>query len=74
MSYPNQTNQKDVTSLLSNRSSLPNNILIKPDMSKAEHNIESLLMKERWCLIQIGVDHKSIKLRSLGIYIDDKPH
>ena len=41
----------DVISLLSNRSFLPNNISIKPDMLQAKRTIESLLMKERWCLI-----------------------
>ena len=40
------TRDIDVISLLSNHSSLPNNISIKPDMSQAENTIESLLMKE----------------------------
>ena len=50
------TRATDVTSLLSNHSSLPNNILIKPDMSKAKCTIESLLMKGRWCLVQLIVN------------------
>ena len=41
----------DVTSLLSNHGSLPNNIL--QTCPKAKCTIESLLIKGRWCLVQI---------------------
>ena len=64
----------DVISLLSNRNSLPNNISIKPDMSQAKRTIESLLMKERWRLIQTGIDHKSIKIQAANIYVNNKLH
>ena len=64
----------DVISLLSNRSSLPKNISIKPDMSQAERTIESLLMKERWRLIQTGIDRKSIKIQAANIYVNNKLH
>ena len=33
-----------------------------------------MLLKERRSLIDMGVDRKRIKLRSWGIYVDDKPH
>ena len=62
----------DVISLLSNHSSLPNNISIKPDMSQAECTTESLLMKERWRLIQTGIDCKSIKIQAANIYVNNK--
>ena len=64
----------DAASLLSKRSSLPDKIFIKPDMSQAERFIESLLLKERWCLIQSGTNRKSIRIQSTNIYVDDKLH
>ena len=41
-------------------------------MSQAERTIESLLMKERWHLIQTGIDHKSIKIQAANIYVNNK--
>ena len=64
----------DVINLLSNRSSFPKNISIKPDMTQAERTIESLLMKERWRLIQTGIDRKSIKIQAANIYVNNKLH
>ena len=45
----------DVHSILSNRGSLSSPIYIKPDMTKEERHRESVLLKERWNLIQSGV-------------------
>ena len=49
----------DVARVLSKRGSLP--VIIKPDMSPHERKIESLLLKERWSLMQSGVPRESIK-------------
>ena len=64
----------DVASLLSKRSSLPKDISIKPDMSHAERTTESVLMKERWRLIQSGIDRKTIRIQSTNIYVNNKLH
>ena len=39
-------------------------------MSQAECTIESLLMKERWHLIQTGIDCISIKIQAANIYVN----
>lgn len=57
----------DIANILSNRSSFPENITIKPDLSPKEREIDALLMKKRWSLIRSGVDRK---LRS-SLYIQD---
>ena len=43
-------------------------------MSQAKYIIESLLMKERWSLIQTGIDHKSIRIEAENIYVKNKLH
>ena len=44
--------------ILSKRSDLPSGISIKPDMTLGEQRIEGSLLKERWLLIQQGIDKK----------------
>ena len=39
-------------------------MFIKPDMSPAEQQVELILLKERWSLIQGGFDRKSIKIHN----------
>ena len=41
-------------------------------MSHEERHIESLLLKERWHLIQKGTDHKTIKICSNKLLVDDQ--
>ena len=64
----------DATTILAKRSSLSSPIFIKPDLSPAEQEIESILLKERWSLIQGGFDHKSIKISSVNnsIYVNNQ--
>ena len=64
----------DATTILANRTSLSSPIFIKPDMSPAEQKIESILLKERWLLIEGGFDHKSIKISSVNhsIYVNNQ--
>ena len=64
----------DVMSLLSLKTSLPDSIVFKPDLSPQEQAINSLLLKERWLLIQSGVQRKSIKLRADSILVNGKVH
>ena len=62
----------DVARVLSKRGSLP--VIIKPDMSPHERKIESLLLKERWSLMQSGVPRESIKIRGHRLLIRNKLH
>ena len=64
----------DVTTLLIKARSLPKEIRIKPDMSHEERLIESLLLKERWSLIQSGIERKVIRIRANKIFVKNKLH
>ena len=64
----------DVANILSNNSSYPSTISIKPDLSPEERSCEYKLLAERWHLIQSGVDRKSIKIRRPSIYVNGKLH
>ena len=46
----------DVYSLLSKRSAVKPPLLIKPDLSRQERSFESVLLSERWSLLQSGID------------------
>ena len=54
----------DANAILSNRSNVSSPIIIKPDMTKEERDTESMLLSERWNLIQSGIDRKLIKIRN----------
>ena len=45
---------------------------IKPDLTPEERKAESVLLKERWTLMQLGFDRKRIKLRNKSIFVDNK--
>ena len=64
----------DMTKILSNKGSLPKPFLIKPDMSPEQRLIESVLLKERWSLIQSGVARNSIKIRNTRLFVNKKLH
>ena len=65
----------DAASVLSQRGSLSNStVSIKPDMSKMERKRESLLLKERWSLIQSGVPRMDIKIRGSRLLVKNKLH
>jgi len=51
----------DVNEILASRKSLCAAFIIKQDLSSTERAIESALLKERWSLIQTGVNRKQIK-------------
>ena len=64
----------DASTVLFNRSKTKKPILIKPDMTPEERKIESILLHERWNLIQQGIDRKAIKLRNGQILINNRLH
>ena len=65
----------DVSSVLLRRRSLQSStIYIKPDMSPTERKSESLLLKERWSLIQSGVPRSDIRIRGSRLFVRNKIH
>ena len=66
------TRSSEVSSILSNRHKLTSQpgIFIKADLE--ERLIESLLLKERRSLIELGVDCSGIKIRGNTIYVKKK--
>ena len=61
----------DVNTLLRNRSKLTS-LSIKPDLTPEERARESLLLKERWSLIQKGFDRKQIKIYNHSVFVNNK--
>ena len=61
----------DVSAVLSNRSycSVPTPYRIKPDLNPEEREVDTIILKHRWSLIQSGVDRKDIKLSTNRLYV-----
>lgn len=64
----------DVSNVLANRVKTPPGITIKADQTKEERQRESLLLGERWKLMQNGTDKKEIKIRASTIYLKGNKH
>jgi len=64
----------DADIALHNRSKIPNEILIKPDMNPKERKIEAALLSERWKLISSGVDLRDIKIKGYKLLVKGKKH
>ena len=64
----------DVTTILSNRNKIKKPVIIKPDMSKDERKVESMLLQERWRLIQQGTNRKNITIRKSEILVGKLLH
>ena len=64
----------DAEAILSKRRNVPTPIIIKPDMTKEERVTESLLLRERWNLIQNGIDRKFIKIKNFQIFVHNQLH
>ena len=62
----------DASNVLFKRNMTPKPYVIKPDLSKLERIRNSVLLNERWSLIQSGIDRKSIKIRNHSIYVCNK--
>ena len=59
----------DVISLLSACKNLPDCLAIKPDLTPEERQLDSILLKERWGLIQSGQNKKDIKIQGTKLYL-----
>ena len=64
----------DVRSILSTKGTLSLPVFIKPDMSPVERTHESVLLKERWRLIEQGVARNDIKISNHHLYVKNKLH
>ena len=62
----------DVSSVLSKRGNLHYPLCIKPDLTLEERLCESVLMKERWRLIQSGIARGDIRVRGSVLYVRRK--
>ena len=60
--------------LLSNKSKLKSQVFLKPDLTPEDRAKESLLLKERWSLIQKGTERKLIKLHNYSIFVNGQLH
>ena len=64
----------DVTSILSKKRNLSNPYSLKPDMSSEQRLQESVLMKERWILVQAGTERRNIRIRGNSLYVCGNLH
>jgi len=65
----------DVISVLSNLgANVDKTIAIKPDMTHEEKQKEAVLLKERWSLLQSGVNKADIKIKFGSIFVKGKKH
>lgn len=62
----------DVSNILSRKGDLSRPFSIKPDLSPEERHRDSLLLKERWRLIQSGTTRSEIKIRGSGLYLNKR--
>ena len=62
----------DASSILSKKGKLSRPFSIKPDLSPEERRRDSLLLKERWQLIQSGKDRNDIKIRGSRLYVNKR--
>ena len=54
--------------------SIPKGITVKSDQTQEERQRDSLLLAERWKLMQSGVDKKEIKIKLSTIYVKGMKH
>ena len=64
----------DVSKIFPKKSQLSTPFFIKPDLSRFERFLQSILMQERWKLIQSGVSRKSIRIRGNSLFVSSKLH
>ena len=62
----------DVTSILYKKGDFSHPFSIKPDLTPEERHRDSLLLKERWHLIQSGKDRSENKSRGNWLYVNKK--
>lgn len=64
----------DAASVLSKKGSLNHPHFIKPDLTPQERQRDSILLRERWSLIQAGIPRHDIKIRDSRLYVKKKLH
>ena len=64
----------DVLRILSKRHLLPSSISIKADLSPTARKVETILLKERWRLIESGANRNSVKIRGTSLYLNGRPY
>ena len=72
MKFIRAANASSVLSI--RRSSIGASVIIKPDVSPSERKRESILLKERWSLIQSGVPRKAIRIQGSRLLVRNKLH
>ena len=61
----------DVRNVLSQVRTLPKPYVIKPDLPYEKRRIDKILLRERWSLIQSGVQPSSIKIRNSSLFVSN---
>ena len=64
----------DVVTLLSKRGQASPPFIIKPFMSPEERVSDSILLRQRWSLIQSGTDRNCIKIRTSCLFVNNVLH
>ena len=64
----------DVNKILSKARLIPKPYVLKPDMSLAQRIRDSVILKERWKLIQSGIERKNIKIKNDCLYVNNQLH
>ena len=65
----------DVDNVLFNRSNISNGILVKPDMNHEERHRKSILLKERWSLMNSELTKSTSKSVALNLlFVKDLLH
>lgn len=62
----------DVSSILSKRGSLHHPVFIKPDLTPEQRRRDSVLLNERWNLINSGIPRADIKIRDSRLFVQGK--
>ena len=59
----------DVTAVLANKSQLDNTIRIRRDLPRVVRAKQAVLMKERWKLIESGIERRDIKIQRDKLFV-----
>lgn len=68
------TRVPEVSSILSKRGNIQTPLSVRPDLSPYDRRREAALMKERWTLMQSGVNKSEIKIRGSRLLVRNKLH
>ena len=66
------TRTSEVSSILSKSGSVRAPLRIEPDLSPQDRKMKAALMKERWTLLQSGLNRKDIKVRGSRLLVRNK--